>query len=272
MFEKIQDAKNFILGKTNLRPKTAIILGTGLSGLADDIEDAVHIPYREIPNFPVSTVESHKGQLIIGHLGGQPVIAMAGRFHYYEGYSMKEVTFPVRVFQLMGVEKMIVSNAAGGVNPNYNGGDIIVIHDHINLFPENPLRGVNDDRLGVRFPDMMHAYDENWRNLTLQVAESLGIKPQTGVYLGLQGPNLETPAEYVFAHNLSADLVGMSTVPEVIVARHAGIKVLAISVVANVAYPPERLTETTMEEVIAMVQSVSPKMVDLVKEVLKKGA
>ncbi len=272
MFEKIQEATNYIRQKTNLQPQIAIILGTGLSGLADEIEDAIHIPYGEIPNFPVSTVASHKGQLIIGHLGGQPVIAMAGRFHYYEGYSMKEVTFPVRVFQMMGVERLIVSNAAGGVNPDYKGGDIIVIRDHINLFPENPLRGANDERLGVRFPDMMHTYDEEWKNLALQVADNLGIKPQTGVYLGMQGPNLETPAEYVFAHNLSADLVGMSTVPEVIVARHAGIKVLAISVVSNVSYPPERLTETTMEEVIAMVQSVSPKMVELVKEVLRKGA
>jgi len=271
MFEKIQEATNFILQKTALRPKVAIILGTGLSGLADEIEDVIYIPYGEIPNFPVSTVASHKGQLIIGHLGGKPIIAMAGRFHYYEGYSMKEVTFPVRVFQMMGVERLIVSNAAGGVNPDYSGGDIIIIRDHINLFPENPLRGANDERLGVRFPDMMHTYDEKWRDLALQVAENLGIKPQTGVYLGMQGPNLETPAEYVFAHNLSADLVGMSTVPEVIVARHAGIKVLAISVVSNVSYPPERLTETTMEEVIAMVQSVSPKMVALVREVLSRS-
>ncbi len=271
MFEKIQEATNYILQKSSLRPKTAIILGTGLSGLADEIEDAIHIPYGEIPNFPVSTVASHKGQLIIGPLGGKAVIAMAGRFHYYEGYSMKEVTFPVRVFQMMGVERLIVSNAAGGVNPDYSGGDIIIIRDHINLFPENPLRGANDERLGVRFPDMMHAYDEEWRNLALQVADNLGIKPQVGVYLGMQGPNLETPAEYVFAHNLSADLVGMSTVPEVIVARHAGIKVLAISVVSNVSYPPERLTETTMEEVIAMVQSVSPKMVALVREVLSRS-
>ena len=272
MFEKIQEATNYILQKTNLRPQIAIILGTGLSGLADDIEDAIYIPYSEIPNFPVSTVASHKGQLIIGQLGGKSVIAMAGRFHYYEGYSMKEVTFPVRVFQMMGVDRLIVSNAAGGVNPDYSGGDIIIIRDHINLFPENPLRGANDERLGVRFPDMMHTYDDVWRDLALQVADNLGIKPQTGVYLGLQGPNLETPAEYVYAHYLSADLVGMSTVPEVIVARHAGIKVLAISVVSNVSYPPERLSETTMEEVIAMVQSVAPKMVELVKEVIRKGA
>ncbi|HHB79575.1 MAG TPA: purine-nucleoside phosphorylase [Saprospiraceae bacterium] len=268
MYRKIQDATHYILQKTTLRPKVGIILGTGLSGLADEIEEATYIPYGEIPNFPVSTVASHKGQLIIGLLEGQPVIAMAGRFHYYEGYSMKEVTFPVRVFQMMGVERLIVSNAAGGVNPDYSGGDIIVIRDHINLFPENPLRGANDERLGVRFPDMMHTYDEDWRQKALRKAKELGLKPQTGVYLGMQGPNLETPAEYVFAHNLSADLVGMSTIPEVIVARHAGIKVLALSVVSNVSYPPSRLTETTMEEVIATVQAVSPKMVALVKEVL----
>ncbi len=272
MFQKIKEATDYITDQTRYRPKIAIILGTGLSGLADEIEEAIHIPYGKIPNFPVSTVASHKGQLIIGLLGGQPVIAMAGRFHYYEGYSMKEVTFPVRVFQMMGVERLIVSNAAGGVNPDYTGGDIIILRDHINLFPENPLRGANDERLGVRFPDMMHTYDEDWRNLALETAKNLGIKPQTGVYLGMQGPNLETPAEYVFAHHLNADLVGMSTVPEVIVARHAGIKVLAISVVSNVSYPPERLSETTMEEVIAMVESVSPKMVKLVRTVLSKTA
>lgn len=268
MFDRIQAATELIFQKTNLRPKLAIILGTGLSGLADEIEQATIIPYSDIPNFPVSTVSSHKGQLLVGYLNGIPIVAMAGRFHYYEGYSMKEVTFPIRVFQQMGVNRLIVSNAAGGVNPDFKGGDIIFIKDHINLHAENPLTGPNDDRLGVRFPDMMRAYDKEWIEQATIAAIKLGIVPKQGVYLGLQGPNLETPAEYIFAHNMGADLIGMSTVPEVIVARHAGIKVLAISVVSNVCYPPERLTETTMEEVIAMVESVAPKMVALVKAIL----
>lgn len=265
MYQLSLEAADFIKQKTTLSPKIAIILGTGLSELSTFIEEAIHLPYKSIPNFPVSTVSGHKGELIIGYLSGRPVMVMAGRFHYYEGYSMKEVTFPIRVFQQMGISHLIVSNAAGGVQEAYKDGDIVFIKDHINLFPENPLRGQNDSRLGIRFPDMLHAYDPAWLSQGLLLAEKLSIKPQSGIYLGLQGPNLETPAEYQFIHNAGADLVGMSTIPEVIVAQHAGIKVLAMSIVSNVCYPIDQLTETTIEDAVAMVQSVSPKIQALVK-------
>ncbi len=260
LFDQIQEAAAFIKGKTALQPKVGIILGTGLSNLADHIETAVEISYADIPHFPVSTVQSHKGKLVFGHLQGMPVVAMAGRFHYYEGYTAQQITFPVRVMAAMGIQRLVISNAAGSVNPNIEAGDIVFVRDHINLHPENPLRGENDERLGPRFPDMLNAYDRSLNAKGLTVAKQLGIRAHEGVYLSLQGPNLETPAEYKFANIVGADMVGMSTVPEVLVARHANIPVLVLSVATNKCYPIEELTETTVDEVIAVAQGAEPKM------------
>lgn len=254
------------------QPRFGLVLGTGLSSLADEITAVATLSYRDIPHFPVSTVESHKGQLVLGHLEGIPVVAMAGRFHYYEGYSMKEVTFPIRVMRALGVQHLVISNAAGSTNADIKAGDLVFIRDHINLHAENPLRGSNDDRLGPRFPDMLHAYDPQWIKQGLAIAQAVDIRAHAGVYLGLQGPNLETPAEYRFAHIIGADVVGMSTVPEVLVARHGGLPVTVISVATNECYPIENLKETTVEEVIAVAQGAAPKMMQVVKELLRQNA
>lgn len=260
LFDQIQEAVTFIKGKTAVQPKVGIILGTGLSNLVGHIDVEAAIPYADIPHFPVSTVQSHKGKLVFGHFQGTPVMAMAGRFHYYEGYTAQQITFPVRVMAAMGIQRLVISNAAGSVNPNIEAGDIVFVRDHINLHPENPLRGENDERLGPRFPDMLNAYDRGLNAEGLAVAKRLGIRAHEGVYLSLQGPNLETPAEYKFAHVVGADMVGMSTVPEVIVARHANLPVLVLSVATNKCYPIEELTETTVDEVIAVAQGAEPKM------------
>lgn len=269
LFDHIQEAAAFIRTKTSLQPRTGIVLGTGLSTLADDIEPEVVISYGEIPHFPVSTVQSHAGKLIFGKLAGKEVVAMAGRFHYYEGYSMQQITFPIRVFKALGVEILILSNAAGSTNSNIEAGDLVFIRDHINLQADNPLRGPNDERLGPRFPDMLHAYDPDLIWKALDLARKHGIPAHSGVYVALQGPNLETPAEYEFMHRIGADVVGMSTVPEVLVARHMDMKVFAVSVVSNKCYPLEEIRKTTVDDVIAMVQSVEPKVGMIVKELLK---
>lgn len=263
LFDQINEAVTYIKGKTRVAPQLGIILGTGLSNLVDHIDTEVEIPYADIPHFPVSTVQSHKGKLVFGHFQGIPVMAMAGRFHYYEGYTAKQITFPVRVMAAMDVKRLVISNAAGSVNPDIEAGDIVFVRDHINLHPENPLRGENDERLGPRFPDMLNAYDRRLNAKGIAIAKELGIRIHEGVYLSLQGPNLETPAEYRFAHVVGADLVGMSTVPEVIVARHADLPVLVLSVATNKCYPLEELTETTVDEVIAVAQSAEPKMRDI---------
>ncbi|MEQ8705118.1 MAG: purine-nucleoside phosphorylase [Phaeodactylibacter sp.] len=260
LYDQIQEAVAYIKSKTAVKPKLGIILGTGLSNLADHIDTEVAIPYADIPHFPVSTVQSHQGKLVFGQFQGIPVMAMAGRFHYYEGYTAKQITFPVRVMAAMQVQRLVISNAAGSVNANMEAGDIVFVRDHINLHPENPLRGENDERLGPRFPDMLNAYDRRLNAKGLAVAKNLGIRAHEGVYLSLQGPNLETPAEYKFAHVVGADLVGMSTVPEVLVARHANLPVLVLSVATNKCYPIEELTETSVEEVIAVAQGAEPKM------------
>lgn len=270
LYDQIQEALQFIRTKTIINPRFGIILGTGLSALADEIEVEIAIPYRDIPHFPVSTVQSHKGQLVFGTLNGQKVVAMAGRFHYYEGYSMKEVTFPVRVLKLLGIERLFISNAAGSTNEYIEAGDLVFIRDHINLHAENPLRGVNDERLGPRFPDMLHAYDRKWNARGMAIAHEMGIRIHEGVYLGLQGPNLETPAEYYFANAIGADLVGMSTVPEVIVARHMDLPVIVISVATNKCYPIDELRETTVEEVIAVANGAEPKMTAIVKALISE--
>ncbi|RMG86843.1 MAG: purine-nucleoside phosphorylase [Bacteroidetes bacterium] len=260
LYDQIQAAVQFIRAQTDFRPEAGIILGTGLGNLTDDIEVSMVIPYADIPHFPISTVQSHKGQLIFGHLGGKPIVAMAGRFHYYEGYSMKQVTFPVRVLKFLGIKILIVSNVSGSTNADINAGDIVFIRDHINLQPENPLRGENDERLGVRFPDMSETYDAVLRKKALEIAQKAGIPVHEGVYVALAGPNLETPAEYQFLHTIGGDLVGMSTVPEIIVARHAGLRVFALSVVSNKCYPISVIQKTTVESVIQLARQAEPRM------------
>ncbi|HMN88971.1 MAG TPA: purine-nucleoside phosphorylase [Saprospiraceae bacterium] len=272
LYEHIQEALRFIRQRTDFQPKTGIILGTGLGNLVNDIAVAAAIRYEEIPHFPVSTVQSHRGQLIFGHLAGHPVVAMAGRFHYYEGYSMQQVTFPIRVMKFLGVEQLFISNAAGGTSQHFQAGDIVFVKDHINLQPENPLRGSNDERLGPRFPDMLHTYDRALNARALAIAQANGIRAHEGVYLGLQGPNLETSAEYQFIHRIGADLVGMSTIPEVLVARHSGLRLFVLSVVTNKCFPLEDIRETTVEDVIAVAQAAEPKMTLIVKALLQEMA
>ena len=250
-------------------PKTAIVLGTGLGQLASEITDTYEFPYSEIPNFPVSTVEGHSGRLIFGRLGGKDIMAMQGRFHFYEGYSMKEVTFPVRVMYELGIETLFVSNAAGGMNPEFSIGDLMIITDHINLFPEHPLRGKNFPT-GPRFPDMHEAYDHQLIALADQIADEQGIKLQHGVYVGVQGPTFETPSEYKMYRLLGGDTVGMSTVPEVIVAHHCGIRTFGISIVTDLGgfgVP----VEVSHEEVQEAANKAQPIMTEIMREMIKRS-
>ena len=262
--KNIIEATDYLQSKMPQPPVVGIILGSGLGGLADEIEKEAEIPYWEIPHFPVSTVAGHKGKLIYGELAGKKVVALQGRIHYYEGYSTVEVTFPVRVMKFLGASYLIVSNAAGGVNPKFRPGDLMLIVDHINLLPENPLRGPNDETIGPRFPSMHNAYDRGLRNLALEVALKNGIYLHQGVYVCLQGPNLETPAEYNFIRIIGGDAVGMSTVPEVIVANHMGMRVVGFSVITNVAnpYAPE---PTSHEEVVAVAERAKNQLSVIVK-------
>jgi purine-nucleoside phosphorylase len=267
-YEQIQETIEFIRRRTDFEPRYGIVLGTGLSGLADDIEVVKEMSYAVLPYFPVSTVASHRGKLIFGRIAGVPVVAMAGRFHYYEGYTMQQVTFPIRVMKALGVERLLISNAAGSVNGDIEAGDVVFIRDHINLQPENPLHGPNDERLGPRFPDMLKTYDRATNARALTLAERHGARAHEGVYVALPGPNLETPAEYHFLHVIGADVVGMSTVPEVLVARHMALPVFVISVVSNKCYPLDEIKETTMESVIAVVEGTAPKVQLIVKDLL----
>lgn len=251
------------------KPQTAIILGTGLGRLADEIVIEQEFPYSEIPNFPQSTVEGHSGKLLLGKLGGKDVLAMQGRFHFYEGYSMREVTFPVRVMYELGIQTLFVSNAAGGTNPSFSVGDIMIITDHINFFPEHPLRGKNFPT-GPRFPDMHEAYDKNLIALADTIAQEKGIKVQHGVYLGTQGPTFETPAEYRMFARLGADAVGMSTIPEVIVANHCGIKVFGVSIITDLG-GFDNPVEVSHEEVQVAANKVQPLMTDIMREMIKKS-
>lgn len=230
-----REAVGYLSSRITGNPETAIILGSGLGSLADQIEEAVVIPYSEIPHFMHSTAAGHKGNFICGRLGGKPVLAMQGRFHYYEGYTMQQVTFPVRVMKLLGIKNLLVSNAAGGINTSFKVGDLMIIRDHINMIP-NPLIGPNDERFGTRFPDMTRAYDREFIGLVEEIAASHGISLKKGVYVGLTGPSFETPAEYAFYGRVGGDAIGMSTVPEVIVARHAGLRVFGMSVITNEGY------------------------------------
>jgi purine-nucleoside phosphorylase len=250
------------------KPETAIILGSGLGHLADEIEVETEISYSEIPNMPVSTVEGHSGKMLFGKLGGKEIIAMQGRFHYYEGYSMKEVTFPVRVMYELGIKNLFVSNAAGGMNPLFSVGDLLVLKDHINMFPEHPLRGKNFPT-GPRFPSMHQAYDPEFIKIVEEAANRLGIKIFKGVYLGTQGPTFETPAEYRMFRGMGADAVGMSTVPEVIVAVHCGIRVFGISVITDLG-GFDQAVSVSHEEVQAAADAAQPRMTALMKELIKK--
>lgn len=269
MLEKIQETASYIKSKVTRIPNCAIILGTGLGELANAITDKIEVPYNEIPNFPVSTVEGHSGKLIFGKLGDKEVIAMQGRFHYYEGYNMKEVTFPVRVFQALQVKYLFVSNAAGGMNGSFDIGDIMLIEDHINLFPEHPLRGKNHNELGTRFPDMSEAYDKELRKLATEIAHENNIKLQHGVYVGTSGPTFETPSEYNYFKIIGGDAVGMSTVPEVIVANHAKMKVLAFSIITDLGVIG-KIVEVTHEEVQVAAKIAQPKMAFIMQEVIKR--
>ncbi len=262
MIDTIKQTAEYIKAQVSSIPDVAIILGTGLGALVDHIDDKKFIPYKEIPNFPVSTVEGHSGNLIFGKLGNKPVMAMQGRFHYYEGYDMKQVTFPIRVMQQLGVKILCVSNAAGGMNKEFRVGDIMIITDHINLFPENPLRGRNDDRLGPPFPSMTNAYAPELIKKADQVAEQLKLRVMHGVYVGTPGPTFETKAEYEYFRIIGGDAVGMSTVPEVIVANHAGIKVFGVSVITDLG-GKEITVEPTHEEVQKAAAEAQPRMMQL---------
>lgn len=270
MIDKIQETANYIRAKVGEMPKTAIILGTGLGALVDHIDDKQYIPYKEIPNFPVSTVKGHSGNLIFGRLGTKPVMAMQGRFHYYEGYDMKQVTFPVRVMKELGIETLYVSNAAGGMNKEFRVGDIMIITDHINLFPENPLHGKNDNRLGPRFPAMTEAYSHKLIDLADKIAAEKGIRVMHGVYVGTQGPTFETPAEYEYFRIIGGDAVGMSTVPEVIVANHGGMKVFGVSVITDLG--GKDVTDVpTHEEVQKAAEEAQPRMMEIMKELVARA-
>jgi purine-nucleoside phosphorylase len=267
MWELIQETVNFIKNKTNFTPEYGVILGSGLGSFTDDLKIEFILPYHEIPNFPVSTVAGHKGALVFGTIGNKKVVAMQGRFHYYEGYSMQEVTFPVRVMKYIGVTKLIVSNASGGVNPNYKVGSIVVIKDHINMMPEHPLRGKNDERFGPRFVNMSEPYSVKMIAKVKEIAIAQNIEVFDGVYMGLQGPTFETLHEYKMVKVLGADCVGMSTVPEVIVARHMDLETFGISVITDIG-SEEHLENITHEEVLKAANAAEPKVRQLIKELI----
>ena len=268
--EKIKETSEFISSRVNGKlPKTAIILGTGLGNLVDHINIEVEIPYGEVPNFPVSTVQGHKGRLIFGTLGEKYIMAMQGRFHYYEGYSMKEVTFPIRVMKALGVKTVFVSNASGGMNPNFKVGDLMVITDHVNLFPEHPLHGKNIDELGPRFPAMGEAYSQRLIEMARTIAKEKNVRLMEGVYVGTQGPTFETPAEYRYFWRIGGDAVGMSTVPEVIVAKHGGMEVFGISVITDLGV--EGIVEkVSHEEVQKAADAAQPIMSMLIREIINR--
>ena len=265
--QRIDEAVEHVRRRGEWTPEVGLVLGTGLGALIRDIEVEDTIDYEEIPHFPVSTVESHSGRLVFGILEGHPVMAMQGRFHYYEGYSMEQVTFPIRVMQRMGVETLVVSNACGGMNPGYRRGDLMRIDDHINLIGDNPLRGPNIDELGPRFPDMSEPYDRGLGALADRVALEAEIRLHVGVYVAVAGPNLETRAEYRFLRFIGADVVGMSTVPEVIVARHAGMRVLGISIVTDECFP-DSLEAVDVETIIRVAGEAEPRMTRVIRDTI----
>ncbi len=267
-FEMSLETANFLKEKIDYTPEYAIVLGSGLGSLVDDIQIDTEISYKDIPNFPVSTVKGHKGSLIFGTLNGKKIVAMNGRFHYYEGYSMKQVTFPERVFWQMGIRKLVVSNASGGVNRNFSIGDVMLITDHINFFPENPLRGPNDERFGPRFVNMSEPYSRKMLQVVRNYATKQGIKIKEGTYLGLQGPTFETLAEYTMVRNVGGDAVGMSTVPEVIVARHMDMEVFGISVITDIG-TAEFIEEVNHQEVLKAAKAAEPIVRELVGKLVE---
>jgi len=269
VYRAVLQAGDFIRSKTDIEPCAGIVLGTGLGGLADEIDAEIEIPYNEIPGFVTSTVEFHEGKLIIGTLANTPVVAMQGRFHYYEGYSMQEITFPVRVMREIGASVLVISNAAGGMNPAFNKGDLILIGDHINLIGDNPLIGINEPRLGTRFPDMSVPYSPRLMSLAEEAAASRGITLHRGVYVAVAGPSLETPAEYRFLRMIGADMVGMSTVPENIVAVQMGMEVLGVTIISDLC-DPDNLEPVGIEEIIAACAGAEPKLTSLIGDVVGK--
>ena len=270
MLEEIKKTADFIRSRIEgFKPQVGIILGTGLGDFAESIEVKHSLDYHDIPGFPVSTVQGHKGRLIFGLIEGRRVVAMQGRFHYYEGYPMTQVTFPVRVMKALGVKTLFVSNAAGGMNPEFMIGDIMIITDHINLFPEHPLRGKNYNELGTRFPDMSEAYSKRLIKHAMEIAEEKGIRVMHGVYVGTQGPTFETPAEYKYFHIIGGDAVGMSTVPEVIVARHGGMEVFGVSVITDLGVEGI-VEEVSHEEVQKAAAKAQPKMMEIMTELVNR--
>jgi purine-nucleoside phosphorylase len=267
LYERIEEARKAIVSQWPGRPQVGIILGTGLGGLAEDIQTEVALPYEAIPHFPQPTVMSHAGRLVCGNLGGKTVVAMEGRFHFYEGYSLQQITLPVRVMKALGCRVLIVSNACGGMNPQFGKGDLMIIEDHINLLGDNPLIGKNDDRLGPRFPDMSHPYDQELIALTQQVALEERIACHKGVFVAVSGPNLETRAEYRFLRGIGADVVGMSTVPEVIVGVHSGLRNLGLSVITDICLP-DALEPVKLEEILAVAAAAEKKLRVLVRRVV----
>ena len=267
--QKRDQSVDFLRSKTDFQPDYLLILGTGLGQLAEEIDTVLTVEYDQIPNFPVSTVESHKGRLIFGELGGKKVVAMQGRFHYYEGYSMQQIAFPVRVAKALGAHTLFVSNACGGLNPNFRRGDIMLIKDHINFLGDNPLIGPNDEDLGPRFPDMSEPYTERLIDTAETVALDLSLKMHQGVYLAISGPMMETKAEYRYMRQLGADVVGMSTVPEVIAAVHMGMDVLGISVITDECFP-EALEAVSLDDVLEAAGMAEPKMTQIIIEVLSR--
>jgi purine-nucleoside phosphorylase len=267
MFEEIKESADYLTNLTNFKPEAGIVLGTGLGGLVEEIDVAHEISYEDIPHFPVSTVESHSGKLIFGKLEGVKVIVMQGRFHYYEGYSLAQVVFPIRVMKLLGISNLFISNAAGGINPNFKRGDLMIIEDQLNHFPDNPLIGKNIDELGPRFPDMSAPFDKDFIKHARAIIEQHNISAKTGVYVGLPGPMLETPAEYKYLGIIGADAVGMSTVPEVIAARHMGLRTFACSIVTDVCYG--EIKEVNIQDIIKTAMAAEPSLSLLFKELIK---
>jgi len=269
MYEQIQETVAYLRSRTNIEPQVGIILGTGLGNFISQIEVTHRIPYQEIPHFPISTVKGHQGTLIFGTINKMPVVALKGRFHFYEGYSMQQVTFPVRVLKFLGIRHLFLSNASGGTNADYRVGDIMIIRDHINLAGHNPLIGINDERLGPRFPDMSEVYDKQLINMAQEIATRQKLNFHTGVYAAVTGPNYETPAEYRYIRTIGADAVGMSTVPEAIVARHMNLSCFALSVISDLGVEG-KIEFITHDAVIDAASFVEPKMTGLVLEMLEQ--
>jgi len=269
MLKKIQETVNYIQTQIDIAPKIGIVLGTGLANFTNEIKISCSIPYDEIPNFPVSTVKGHHGQLIFGHIHDTPVVALKGRFHFYEGYSTQEVTFPIRVLKSLGIEHIFLSNASGGTNADFSVGDMMIIEDHINLTGQNPLIGVNDDKLGPRFPDMSEVYNSSLIKLAEAISSELGLNCQKGVYAAVTGPNYETQAEYKYIRIIGADAVGMSTVPEAIVARHMDLSCFAVSVISDLGVGDE-IEYITHDGVIDAASLAEPKMTKLILEMIKR--